>query len=160
MPWFVLYTKSRNEKLVASKLRAKDIDVYCPLIKTERKWSDRKKVVEIPLFRSYCFVNIAEKDRSKVFDVLGVVRYLYWLKKPAVVRDEEIEAIKLMLNKFDHSQLIVTKFQPGDQAIINSGYLSGIKGEVLWQQGKTINIRLESLQIAVSVDMSNNIIMS
>ncbi|AUD06959.1 UpxY family transcription antiterminator [Spirosoma pollinicola] len=94
MPWYVLYTKSRNEKIVAEKLLEQGINVYCPLIKTKRKWSDRIKLVEESHYRSYCFVDLEEKKRATVFGIIGIVRYLFWQNKPAVVCDFEIEAIK------------------------------------------------------------------
>ena len=78
MPWFVIYTKSKSEKLVANGLRNLGFDVYCPLRKVQRKWSDRVKIVEEPLFRSYCFVNLKEEERHLVYNVPGFVRYLFW----------------------------------------------------------------------------------
>ena len=154
MPWFVLYTKARNEKLVAEKLRALDIDVYCPLIKTKRKWSDRVKIVEEPLFRSYCFVRLDERERATVFSVPGVVRYLFWLKQPAIVRDAEIDTIKLMLNEVDHSLLNVHAFQPGDRLQIASGSFMDVAGKVVRQNGKVVTIFLDSLQLMVTVDLA------
>jgi transcription antitermination factor NusG len=158
MPWFVLYTKSRNEKLVAEKLREKGIDVYCPLIKTKRKWSDRIKTVEEPLFRSYCFVQLEEKDRALVFGTPGVVRYLFWLKQPAIVRDSEIDAIKIMLNEIDHNLIHVEKFEPGDRLKIASGQLADASGQVIRQQGKIVTIVLDSLQLVVSIDQSKTLL--
>ena len=160
MPWFVIYTKSRSEKLVAQKLREKGIDVYCPLITTHRRWSDRVKTVQEPLFRSYCFVNLAEPDRNQVFEVPGVVSYLNWLRKPAVVRDQEIESIKLMLNEIGQSKLMVTQFQPGDRATIASGMFAGIEGNVIRQHGKIVSIRLDSIQVLLTVDMSKTMSLS
>ena len=159
MPWFVLYTKSRNEKLVADKLRSMDIDVYCPLVKTKRKWSDRTKLVEEPLFRSYCFINIADHERAKVFSVSGVVRYLFWLKKPAIVQDAEIDAIKLMLNEVDHNSIQVDKFTPDSRLTIGSGSFADLSGRVLKQQGKIVAILLDSLQLVIKVDISRTIVL-
>ncbi|MBD2753322.1 UpxY family transcription antiterminator [Spirosoma validum] len=158
MPWFVLYTKSRNEKLVADKLRGMNIEVYCPLIKTRRKWSDRTKLVEEPLFRSYCFVNLAEHERAKVFTVPGVVRYLFWLKQPAIVRDAEIDAIKLMLNEVDHNLLQIESFTPGSRLTIGSGSFADLSGNVLKQQGRIVAIQLDALQLIVKVDLSKTIV--
>lgn len=158
MPWFVLYTKSRNEKLVAEKLRQKNIEVYCPLIKTQRKWSDRFKVVEEPLFRSYCFVNLPESDRNRVFAVPGVVRYLFWQQKPALVRDHEIEIIRRLLNDFDHDCLHVDPVKPGDRLTITSGSFSDFSGEVISQQGKVVSVVLDSLQLVIKVDLSKTLV--
>ncbi|WP_170312643.1 UpxY family transcription antiterminator [Spirosoma agri] len=160
IPWFVLYIKSRNEKLVAEKLRQLDIEVYCPVIKTQRKWSDRIKVVEEPQFRSYCFVKLPEPERNRVFAVPGIVRYLYWLNKPAIVRDVEIEAIQLMLNEVDNNQLKLTRLETGSRAKICSGTFAQREGIVMRQEGKITVIMLEILDIMISVDYSKTIIRS
>ncbi|GAB3693365.1 UpxY family transcription antiterminator [Spirosoma flavus] len=156
MPWFVLYTKSRSEKLAAEKLRQKGIEVYCPLRKSKRKWSDRIKTVEEPLFRSYCFVHLEEQQRSTVFGVPGVVGYLHWLKKPAIVKQWEIDLIKTMLNDFDHDSLEIIDFSVSDRLRITSGAFMDQEGEVLSTQGRKIFIRIESLNLCVSVDMNKN----
>ena len=95
--WHVLYTKPRNEKKVAERLTAAGYTVYCPLQKVRRQWSDRVKVVEEPLFKGYLFINIEEKTRDEVFSLPGTVRYLFWLRRPAVVRDSEIHTIQKWL---------------------------------------------------------------
>lgn len=156
MPWFVLYTKSKSEKLVANGLRKKNIEVYCPLRKVERRWSDRKKIVEEPLFRSYCFVKLEEEQRYLVFDVPGFVRYLFWDKKPAVVRQEEIEAIKDLLSDFDHRLIETADFALNDGVVINSGAFSGQKATVIAKQGKKIFVKIDSLKMYISLDLTQN----
>ncbi|MFC5412581.1 transcription termination/antitermination protein NusG [Larkinella bovis] len=154
MPWFVLYTKSRSEKLVADGLRKRNIEVYCPLRLVKRKWSDRYKIVEEPLFRSYCFVNLEENERSRVFGVPGFVRYLFWLNKPAIVRQEEIDLIKNMLNDFEHDSLEIHRFDVSDKVRIDSGAFMHHQGEIVSRQGKKLYLYLESLGISISVDSS------
>jgi transcription antitermination factor NusG len=97
MEWFALYTKPRNEKKVAENLAALGIEVYCPLVTTIKQWSDRKKKVESPLIPSYVFVKIEEANRKDVFQVSGVVQYVFWLGKPAKIKPHEIEALKTQL---------------------------------------------------------------
>ncbi|GAB3961753.1 UpxY family transcription antiterminator [Spirosoma harenae] len=156
MPWFVIYTKSKSEKLAAQELRKKGVDVYCPLRKVKRKWSDRTKLIEEPLFRSYCFVNLEESQRHQVYGVPGVVGYLHWLKKPAVVKQKEIDLIRNMLNDFDHENLEILDFNSTDRLRITSGAFLDQEGEVVSTQGKTVFIRLESLNICISVDLTKN----
>lgn len=158
MPWYVLYTKSRTEKAVADKLSERGIEVYCPVAKTKRKWSDRIKIVEEPLFRSYCFVKLKEQQRSWVFGVPGIVRYLFWLNKPAIIRDAEIEAIKRMLNDFDQNQLRVESFSTSDRVKIQSGHFTNAEGNVINQQGKTLAVFIESLQMVIKVDLSKTLV--
>jgi Transcription termination factor nusG len=64
--WFVLYTKPRWEKKIHQLLDAKEIENYCPLNKVSKKWSDRMKIVEEPLFKSYVFVKVSEEEQTKV----------------------------------------------------------------------------------------------
>ncbi len=97
MEWFALYTKPRNEKKVAENLAAIGIEVYCPIVTTLKQWSDRKKKVESPLIPSYVFVKIEEANRKDVFQVAGVVQYVFWLGKPAIIKSQEIEALKTQL---------------------------------------------------------------
>lgn len=158
MPWFVIYTKSNTEKRVAEDLRKRNITVYCPLILEKRKWSDRIKTVENPLFRSYCFVHIDESERNRVFGVPGVVRYLHWLKKPAVVREEEIEMIRKMLNDFDHAAIQVQQYSVSDKVRISSGVFMEQEGHVIAQQGKKLVLRLESLGVSISVDTGRTLV--
>lgn len=158
MPWFVIYTKPRSEKVVAENLRNKGIKVYCPLRKVKRKWSDRYKIVEEPLFRSYCFVNLEENERSLVFDVPGFVNYLFWLKKPAIVRPEEIEIIKNLLNDFDHEAIQIQSFSIADKIRVNSGILMDQEGEVVSKQGKKIVLFIESLGMSILVDTTKTIV--
>ena len=113
MPWFVIYTKSRNEKKVAELLQKNGVETFCPLVKLKKNWSDRKKIVETPLFNSYVFVNLSEKDRNVVFNVPGVIRFVFWLNKPAVVRNCEIESLKAMLSETMDS-FSIENYQIGD----------------------------------------------
>ena len=154
--WYVLYTKSRQEKSVARKLDELGIEVYCPLKRTKRRWSDRWKWVESPLFTSYCFVRLAEDERDEVFRVAGVVQYVFWLGKPAIVRDEEIAQIKTWLNEYDHEMIDLKPIQPGDKVLIESGPLMDQQGEIVTRQGTNLLMKLESLGTILWVDASKN----
>lgn len=121
MNWYVLYTKPKWEKKVAEQLQKVGINSYCPIIIKERKWSDRIKKVEVPLFNSYVFVQLKERDRNLVFNAQGVVRYLFWLQKPAIVRDIEIEVIKKWLNSSDNIEFQIDNYKVGDKIKVDSG---------------------------------------
>lgn len=121
MNWYVLYTKPKWEKKVAERLNEIGVVTYCPLITKVSQWSDRKKVVNVPLFNSYIFVQIDEKNRNQVFEVVGIIRYLFWLGKPAVVKDFEIEAIKEWLSNSDIFDVVVDVWKKGDKIVLESG---------------------------------------
>ncbi|WPO79534.1 UpxY family transcription antiterminator [Flavobacterium sp. KACC 22761] len=121
MNWYVLYTKPKWEKKVAERLTQIGVECYCPVITQVKQWSDRKKKVEVPLFNSYVFVQLSEIDRNSVFNIPGVVRYLFWLGKPAIVRDEEINIIKSSLKATNVSDVSVSSIQVGDRIKLESG---------------------------------------
>lgn len=150
MPWFVIYTQARNEKKVALRLENIGIEVYCPLVIQIRQWSDRKKKVELPLISSYVFVNIAESEREKVFQVPGVVRYLFWLGKPAIIRNKEIEALKDSLKEVIFKTEI-TSLKAGTQVNIPHGPFQGKQGTVSQVSKNSVKIILQELGILVTL---------
>ena len=121
MNWYVVYTKPKWEKKVAEQLIKIGIECYCPLITQVRQWSDRKKKIEVPLFNSYVFVQLEESQRNTVFSASGVVRYLFWLGKAAIVRDEEISVIKKWLDNADGADVLVESIKIGDAVKLESG---------------------------------------
>ncbi|MCD9575235.1 UpxY family transcription antiterminator [Flavobacterium soyae] len=121
MNWYVIYTKPKWEKKVAERFAEIGIECYCPLIIKIKQWSDRKKKVEMPLFNSYVFVKLPDNERNSVFEIAGVVRYLFWLGKPAVVRDEEINIIKNSLKSPNIADASVLPFHVGDKIKLESG---------------------------------------
>ncbi len=150
MPWFVIYTKPRNEKKVANRLKDLGIKVFYPIITQMRQWSDRKKKVEFPLIPSYLFVHLEEKQRDTVFQVPGVVRYLFWLGKPAIVREDEIETLKRYL-KYDIADVQIDKLQLGDKLTITDGYFKGNEGIV--QEVNKNRLQLVLLEIGMKITL-------
>ncbi|MFB3389200.1 UpxY family transcription antiterminator [Flavobacterium sp. LAR06] len=151
MTWYVLYTKPKWEKKVAEKLNQIGIECYCPTVTQIRQWSDRKKKVVVPLFNSYVFVQLPEIEKNSVFTVPGVIRYLFWLGKPAVVRDEEISIIKTSLQASDVIDVTVSSIQVGDKIKLESGAFSN-QDAIVQEVSKTHYILiLESLGCVLKV---------
>ncbi|NRT15093.1 transcription antitermination factor NusG [Flavobacterium sp. 28A] len=121
MNWYVVYTKPKWEKKVATQLNKIGIECYCPLTIQIRQWTDRKKKVEVPLFNSYVFVRLEEKDRNLVFQSAGAVRYLFWLGKAAIVKEDEIATIKKWLDTSDNYDISVDQIKIGDTITLDSG---------------------------------------
>ena len=92
--WYAVYTRPRWEKKVNNLLLNKGVESYCPLNKVRRKWSDRIKVVEEPLFKSYVFVKIADEHRTEVRMTDGVINFVYWDGKPAIIKEKDIQTIR------------------------------------------------------------------
>ena len=145
MSWYVLYTKPKWEKKVAEQLTKNGIDCYCPTVVQVRQWSDRKKKVEVPLFNSYVFVQLSEADRNIVFNCPGVVRYLFWLGKPAIVKDDEIEVIKKWLNSGFDADISIAKYKVGDTVNVESGPFLAQKAIVREVNNTNYILVLESL---------------
>ena len=99
--WYVVYTRPRWEKKVAARLLEAGIEHYCPLNKVQKQWSDRKKVVHEPLFKGYVFVLVDELRKWDIKSVDGILNYVYWLGKPALVKQEEIDTIYRLLKNLN-----------------------------------------------------------
>lgn len=154
--WYVLTTKSRQEKKVTETLKNAGFTVYCPLQNVKRKWSDRIKIVEEPLFSGYVFIHIEDNKRDEIFDIVTSVRYLFWLKKPAVVRTKEIEAIQKWLGHFDHEYIQVEKFERDSLVQLNSGPFMGQKALLVDYGRNKAVIRLKSVGLQLTVKLKEN----
>ena len=152
MNWYVVYTKPKWEKKVAERLDAIGIISYCPLITKVSQWSDRKKTVSVPLFNSYLFVQIDDKQRNLVFEVPGAIRYLFWLGKPAVVKNEEIETIKNWLSAPNEFEVTVDQWKKGDTIVLESGPFKSQSAVVQEVKQNHYLLVLESLGCVLKVN--------
>lgn len=139
--WFALYSRPRAEKRVAERLREAGFLVYLPVLKVMRRWSDRVKVVEMPLFSSYVFVNCVEEDLWSAIKLEGVVKAIFFNGKPASIKDNEIEAIKNFTLQAGNCELI-----EGDNVDIICGALVANDKPV---SGKIIKIKKDYLYLWV-----------
>lgn len=144
--WYAIYTKSRNEKRAAADLEEKGIEVYLPLLKTLKQWSDRKKWVEEPLFRSYLFVRIYDKNYLDVLKTDGVVRFIMFRQERIPVPDAQIEAVKAFLNDEEIISAQETSYQPGDLVEVVRGPMRGLMGTLVQVRGKQrVMVEIESI---------------
>tara|TARA_B100001059_G_C17665678_1_gene491824 strand:+ start:83 stop:550 length:468 start_codon:yes stop_codon:yes gene_type:complete len=150
MKWFVLYTKPNHELKVAEGIKTLGITSYCPTFTQIKHYSDRKKKVQKPLLPSYVLVQLSEKDRPKVFAIPGVVRYLFWIGKPAVVREQEIELLRTNLNGvFDEA--MISKLSIGKNYTIPSGPFMGKSGIIKNVLKNKLRLELPSLGLFVTL---------
>lgn len=143
--WLAIYTRPRWEKKVSLLLTEKGLESYCPLNKVRRKWSDRVKVVEEPLFKSYVFVKIGDEDRSAVRMTPGAINFVYWQGKPAVIRDKEIVAIKRFLNEYENVEVQPIDLKVDERVRITNGTFMDQEGKVLDVRHKTVKVAIDSL---------------
>jgi transcription antitermination factor NusG len=155
--WLAVYTKPRWEKKVHQQLLLRGFESYCPLNKVRKKWTDRIKTVEEPLFRSYLFVRISEEEQTAVRMVNGVVNFLYWQGKPAVVRDKEIELIRRFLNEHESVLAEPLELKPDQKVRIYSGVLMDKEATVLKVKGRQVEVVIESLgfRLVASIERAN-----
>lgn len=163
MPWYAIYVKSRSEKKVVELLQEKQIETYAPIIKTMRQWSDRKKMVELPLINGYVFVNFKNTDTDKILQTKGVVNFVKDCGNIAVIREDEIYRLKQLVELGYHleASAIDRNFSMGDKVKITSGALKNIEGYINdTKEGRTIEIILESMGQLIKVKLPKDIIIS
>jgi len=126
-------------------LKGKGVESYCPLNKVRRKWSDRIKIIEEPLFKSYVFVKLSDADRTRVRMTDGVINFVYWNRKPAVIRQSEINAIKRFLNEYENVEVHPMEFRQHQRVMITAGPLMDQVGSVLDVNRKMVKVAIDSL---------------
>ena len=154
--WYAIYTKPRWEKKVYALLQEQEVVAYCPLNKVRKKWSDRYKIVHEPLFKSYVFVQVEENEMTKVRMVSGVVNFVYWNGKPAIIKEEEINTIKRFLNEYGHVEVEHIQFTPNQRVKIMSGVLMDKEGIVIRSDKNKVQVVLESLGFRLTTRLSSN----
>ena len=148
--WYVVYTRPRWEKKITQVLQEKGIENYCPLNKVTKQWSDRKKVVLEPLFKGYIFICINETSKWDIKKVDGIINYIYWLGKPAVVRQSEINTIKKFLHEFDDVKVSEQNAAANDSVQIKQGVMMNYKGIVLEILGNKAKVKIEGMGIKLT----------
>jgi len=148
--WFVLYTTPRAEKQVQDKLERSGVECYLPLHRTPRVWSDRVKLVDIPLFSSYIFVRCKPYELYPLLRLPGVVKIILYNGSPAVVRQTEIDAIKAFLEQAKEKVLCT-----GDEVEILTGSMKHTSGKIIKIKKKYLLLKIEQLAATVCVNIEN-----
>ncbi|MEG0518335.1 MAG: UpxY family transcription antiterminator [Bacteroidales bacterium] len=148
--WFVLYTAPRSEKKVADRLSSMGLDFFLPMLQVQRKWSDRVKVVEVPLFNSYIFVKVPGHILFDLLKIYGVVKVVYYNGAPAVVRESEIDIIRKYIAQAGECEIMT-----GDTVEIVCGSLAGenkyVKGTIIKAKKNYLYLYVEQLGAYVCV---------
>ena len=148
--WYVVYTKPRWEKKVAALLTDKGVENYCPLNRVSKKWSDRKKVVLEPLFKGYVFVALAITNKWEIKNTEGILNFVHWNGKPAIVKEKEINIIKRFLQEFDDIIVSNSRLSPSDEVEIKQGLLMNFKGIVLEVTGNRAKVKIEGMGLTLT----------
>lgn len=161
--WHAIYVKSRTEKKVGESLSQKGIESYVPIVKVMRQWSDRKKMIELPLLNGYVFVHIDKNGQDIIMQTKGIVNYVKSEGKIAVIRNSEIESLKqlVVLGYNIESSAIDKIYVEGDKVKISSGALKGIEGYVVEaEENKLIEIVLESIGQCIKVKLPKELLLA
>ncbi len=150
-----MYTKPRWEKKVAALLTEKGVENYCPLNRVTKNWSDRKKIVLEPLFKGYVFLTADMNDKWDVKDTNGILNFVHWLGKPAVVREKEINTIKKFLQEFDDVEVTDDRILNEDRVQIKQGLLMNYKGLVLEIIGSRARVKIEGMGLTLTAIFEN-----
>ncbi len=143
--WYAVYTRPRWEKKLAGILTRSKIENYCPLNRITRQWSDRRKAIFEPLFTSCVFVRVSEAEHTLLKETEGVVNIMYWLGKPAVIRDVEIDMIKNFLSECSNVKLEKRPIFINDRIHVIAGPITELESHSLGLKTKTIKVVLPSL---------------
>jgi transcription antitermination factor NusG len=155
--WYAIYTKPRWEKKVHSLLSEKKIESYCPLNKVRKKWSDRMKIVEEPLFKSYVFAKVTTDDQSKVRMTAGVMNFVYWQGKPAIIPVKEIETIRKFLNEYENVMAEPIELKEDGRVSIRQGLFMDHEARIIKIEGNKVKVIIESIgySLIASIDKKN-----
>lgn len=158
--WHAVYVASRQEKKVDQLLKERGIESYLPLIKTLRIWSDRKKIVEFPLFSGYVFVHVSSDEHLVVLQTRGVVNFVKSSGKIGVVYDSEIASIKQLIALGYHLDVVPgVRMSKGDHVKITSGPLKNLEGVILEDSDdEYFNIFLEGIGCNIRVKLPAGIL--
>jgi transcription antitermination factor NusG len=155
--WYAVYTKPRWEKKVFALLEKSGLEAYCPLNRVRKKWSDRVKWTEEPLFKSYVFVKVRSEELTEVRQVNGVVNFVYWLGRPAVIRDSDIQVIRKFLNDYDDITVTSIEVRKDDKIMIQKGALMDKRAKVVEVLNSRVRVVIESIgfELTAVVEKSN-----
>ena len=138
-------------------LEARGIVYYCPLNKVIKQWSDRKKVVLEPLFKSYVFLKVEEEKKWDILKFEGILRYVKWLGKPAKIRETEIENIRKFLKEFETVEVVDERLEINARVKVRQGALMNYQGILMYLSGNKACVKIESmgLQLITYFDKKN-----
>jgi len=152
--WYVVYTKTRAEKKTALLLNKMEITCYCPTRREVRQWSDRRKKVDVPVLPSMVLVRIPEQERVRVFECPLTTRYLFMDGKPAVVKEEEVQALKESLEQGVILEHEVTPLVPGERIDLSEFGFEAQEGTIKYVSSNHVWIVMESLGFVVKLRLA------
>jgi len=152
--WLAFYTMPRSEKKAAESLAKKGYDIFCPTRSVLKQWSDRKKRVQEPLFTSYVFACVSENERQQVLQEPRIISNVFWLGKPAIIHQFEIDQIRNFLQEHPEAESRDIHVNDGDMAAITSGPFKGETGVIKEKRGHKAVLQIQSLGLELQAVVS------
>ena len=151
--WFALQTRVNREKVVEQRLQERGVATFLPIVSEVRKWSDRKKVIQSPLFRNYLFAKLVPSkiDRLRILCVDGVFGFVGPRGEGTPIPDSQIEAVRALINgQLPYSSHPFLKI--GQRVRIKSGAMNGVEGILVARSGEsTLVISIDAIQRSMAV---------
>ena len=157
--WYVLKTKPFAEKKVFSNLERKQFNVFLPLTTVIRQWSDRKKKMQVPLIPSVVFVKCNQKELHLFHGESGIVCVLSYLKKPAIVKEFEIESLRILVTEFVGEEIVFEALSiiPGQLVEVIKGPFKGMVAEAILSNGKhRIKVKIDALNTQCAINIPSS----
>jgi len=154
LSWFALHVRTRYEERVACFLEGKGYDLFLPRYTSRRRWSDRIKKVETPLFSGYVFCRFDPQDRLPILKTPGVIQIAGYNRTPVPVEESEIAAIQALMASGLPNQPWPF-IEVGDRVHIEAGPLRGHEGTLVEFKGNhrlVLTITLLHRAVAVEID--------
>jgi len=153
LSWFAVRVKSRCEKMVSEALRQKGFDEFLPMYWSRRRWSDRVKVIQLPLFSGYLFCRFSAFDRVPILSTPGVVLIVGQGRTPQPIDADEVNAIRVAVNSGNRVEPW-PQLEVGRTVRIEEGSLRGLEGVLLRFKGTNqLILGVQLLQRAVAVEV-------
>jgi|AntRauTorcE11898_2_1112593.scaffolds.fasta_scaffold56748_1 transcription antitermination factor NusG len=149
--WRAYYVKSRHEKKASERLEEQGFEIYCPIKEVKVKWSDRWKKVKKPLIPGYLFAKVDENGRREILEDPSIFNNVFWRGEPALIRDDEIEAMRTILSIETGTEVEVEAIKPGTKIRIEAGAFKGKHGIVVDSTKKEAMLQLDSLQLQITI---------
>jgi len=152
--WFAVVARPRNEKVIASHLRAKKVEHFLPLITEKHRWSDRTKNVEVPLFAGYVFVNIADQaqEQLEVLRIPGALHFVGFGRFATSIPNREIQSLRTL---FDNNVPVAAHefIRVGERVRVRGGCMEGIEGVLIDRRAETLVLSLSAIQRSVAISI-------
>ena len=146
--WYALYTRPRAEKQIEKRLEQAGIQVFLPLHLAPRRWTDRIKMIEVPLYPSYIFVCTTDHKVRDCILIPGVSKVVYYNGAPAIITEREIAAIQTFIELARTKEL---SYSIDEEVLIACGSLKDISGKIKRIGKKLLLLHLEQIGLTVSI---------